>query len=125
MRKITYSEFSRFLLGEGYSPSESLNLFREMKQLSPKVRGWVIDWFFGGGYPTEVVEDMTVQMLVEEAELKPLNAFIAIDWLMKDPDAAKFALTHAKMPSVEEPEEPGQEVPKDARIPQDEEICDD
>lgn len=45
-----------------------------------------------------------MQMLVEEAGLKPVNAFIAMDWLMKDPNTAKFALTHVKSPAIEEEE---------------------
>lgn len=115
MRRITYREFSRYTLGEGYTPAETLNLYKEMKRLDKQVRRWFIDWFYGGGYPAEVVEGVTVQMLVEEAEMKPLNAFIAVDWLKKDPEAAKYALTQAKAPlpmdrcedAVEEPEDDG------------------
>lgn len=98
MRKITYRDFSRYALNEGYTAAQTLNLYQEMKKLDPQVRSWMVNWFYGGGYPAESVEDVTVRLLVEEAEMKPLNAFIAIDWLKKDPAAAKYALTHAKAP---------------------------
>ena len=113
MRRITFREYSQCLTGEGYSPTEILNLYNEMKALDPQVRRWVIDWFFGGGFPGEIVEGVTVQYLVEEVGMKPMNAFIAIDWLKKDPDAAKYALTHARAPlpmedadAQDAPEEP-------------------
>lgn len=96
MKRLEYKEFTRHLEQEGYTPTQTAHLFWEIKKMSPKVRGWFLEWFHCGEYPKDVVEGVTVQMLVEEAELKPVNAFIAIDWLLKDPDAAKFALTHVK-----------------------------
>lgn len=107
MRRIAFREFSQYLIGEGYSPAEVLNLYREMKALDPQVRGWVIDWFYGGGFPKEITEGVTAQYLVEEVGMKPLNAFIALDWLKKDPAAAKYALTHARAPlPMEDAENP-------------------
>lgn len=107
MKRITFREYARYLTGEGYSPAEILNLYEEMKTLDTQVRGWVIDWFYGGGFPQEIVEGVTVQYLVEEVGMKPMNAFIAIDWLRKDPAAAKYALTHARAPlPMEDAENP-------------------
>lgn len=73
-----------------------------------------MDWYFGAGYPADIIEGVTVQMLVEEAGLKPMNAFIAMDWLMKDPEAAKFALTHVKSSAIEEAENTTDILPEDS-----------
>lgn len=98
MRRIAFKEFSEFLHGEGYTVAETVHLFKRIKQFNPMVRKWFVGWFLGEGYPCDVVEGLTMQMLIEEGQLKPINAFIVMDWLMKDPSAAKFALANAKAP---------------------------
>lgn len=113
MRKLEYREFARFLLSEGYSPVETLNLFREIKNMTPEVRSWFLDWFHYGVFPEAVVEGVTVRMLVEEAEMRPINAFITMDWLLTDPEAAKFALTHVMHPAVTEEEDIPQTLPEE------------
>lgn len=121
MRKITYLEFTRFLREEGYTPAEAMHLYREMKKLSPKVRSWVIDWFNEGVYPADVVEGITVQMMVESGNLKPINAFICMDWLIKDPADAKYALTHVVQPLPVKPDEYESQLPADMEEPIDDE----
>lgn len=119
MRKITYQDYARYLQSEGYSSAETRNLYEEMKRLDPQVRRWMIDWFYGGGYPADAIEGVTVQFLVEEVGMKPMNAFISMDWLKKDPEAAKYALTHAKTPL---PMEKTDEMPEHMGEPDDEGI---
>lgn len=118
MRKITYHDFTKFLKEEGYTSAEAWHLYWEMKKLDPKVRRWVVEWFYEGTYPAESVEGVTVPMMVNDGGMKPLNAFIAIDWLIKDPEAAKYALTHMVQPlPVKAPEE----LPEDKEEPVDDE----
>lgn len=113
MRRLAFRDFSQYMKEEGYNPSEILNLFWEVKKMTPTVRSWFLNWFYTGVYPADVVEDVTVQMLVDEAQMKPINAFIAIDWLLTDPEAAKFALTHVKHAAVLEEDNVPQTLPEE------------
>lgn len=91
MARITYTQFKKHLEREGfYSAREILHLFHAVKQMDKESRGWVIAWFEDGTYPEKAVEQITVRELVEDFGYKPLNAFIAIDWLKHDPQAAKY-----------------------------------
>ena len=47
---------------------------------------------FGVEIPDEQVENVTVQELVDNLSMEPVNAFIAVDWLTKQPEEAKYAL---------------------------------
>ena len=90
--RLTFKEFKKVFLKEGYSESDITILFKSIKSLNKTTKRWFVKWFFTGEYPTEKVEDVTVEFLVEKCGYKPANAFIIIDWLMADPDSAKYAL---------------------------------
>ena len=91
--KIGRKEFFMALENEGYTKQELKHLFHVVRHMDKKVRKWVIDWFGGKGYPKDRIEGVTVMDLVEKQGLKPLNAFIVMNWLLTDPDAAKYSLT--------------------------------
>ena len=90
-KRISYREFKSFLKKSNYyTDKEIRHLFNSVKQLDKETRGWVIDWFHTGEYPSKEVEQVTVRTLVDDFGYKPLAAFIAIDWLKNDPQAAKY-----------------------------------
>lgn len=90
-KRITYREFKSFLRKANYySDKEIRHLFNSVKQLDKETKGWVIDWINTGEYPSKEVEQVTVRVLVEDFGYKPIAAFIAIDWLKQDPQAAKY-----------------------------------
>ncbi|MBE6728105.1 MAG: hypothetical protein E7562_05620 [Ruminococcaceae bacterium] len=90
--KITFSEFKNFFKKNGYADSDIAILFKGVKGMQPKTKRWLIKWFFTGELPTEKVEEVTVEYLINECGYKPVNAFIIIDWLMTEPDYAKYIL---------------------------------
>ncbi|MBE6728103.1 MAG: hypothetical protein E7562_05610 [Ruminococcaceae bacterium] len=90
--KITFSEFKNFFKKNGYADSDIAILFKGVKGMQPKTKRWFIKWLFTGELPTEKVEDVTVEFLINECGYKPANAFIIIDWLMTEPDYAKYIL---------------------------------
>lgn len=71
-----------------------------VQRMEPKVQTWLKRWLKTGEYPSEAVENVTVQELVDQTELglNPISAFLTIDYLVKDPAAAKYALTHLPGP---------------------------
>ncbi len=95
--KINKGEFLELFGDEGYSLWELEHLFYVVCKMDRKVRHWVIQWLMGKGYPKERLEGMSVGELVEKQGMKPLNAFIVMDWLIKDPEAAKYSLTRSHM----------------------------
>ncbi len=98
-KKITFREFKSLLKKENfYTDKEIRHLFNAVKHMDKETKGWVINWFHTGEYPSNEVEQITVRTLVEEFGFKPLNAFITIDWLKQDPQAAKYFIM--KMPTL-------------------------
>lgn len=93
MNKVNKEEFFDLMENEGYTADELKHLFHVICCMDRKVRRWVLGWLRGEGYPRDRIEGVTVMELVENQGLKPLNAFIVMDWLIKDPDAAKYSLT--------------------------------
>ncbi|MBR6777612.1 MAG: hypothetical protein IKM27_07685 [Clostridia bacterium] len=90
-KRLTFRDFKSHLEKDNfYTEKEIRHLFNAVKQMDKETKGWVINWFFTGEYPSKEVEQVTVRALVEEFGYKPLNAFIAIDWLKQDPAAAKY-----------------------------------
>ena len=89
-RRITYKAFGAFMIKNGYTEKEIKHLFATVKAMDKETRKWFIDWFEGKGFPNKQVEGITVEYLVKNYGLKPVNAFIVIDWLKTDPQAAKY-----------------------------------
>lgn len=107
--KITFREFRDFLFEAGCSEAEVCHLYGAVRSMDPESRGWVIRWFCTGELPDAEVEGVTAGYLVEKCGYKPLNAFIVLDWLKADPQAAKYFVL--KLPSTISPSDSiGQEV---------------
>lgn len=88
--KVTYKAFKRYLEMNGYSQNEIEHLFHAIKSMDRESRKWVLRWFNNGILPEEEVEGVTASYLIEKCGYKPLNAFIVLDWLKTDPQAAKY-----------------------------------
>lgn len=101
--KITFRDFRSAMLQDGCSEAEIRHLYGAVKAMDPESRGWVVRWFCTGAYPDTVVEDVTAEYLVENCGYKPINAFILLDWLKSDPQAAKYFAM--KIPSTISPSE--------------------
>lgn len=101
--KITFKEFHNALLQEGCSEGEIRHLYGAVKSMDAESRGWVIRWFCTGVYPDKEIERVTAEYLVENCGYKPINAFILLDWLKSDPQAAKYFAM--KIPSTISPSE--------------------
>lgn len=97
MIRIKEEEFFTLMEQEGYTAEELNHLFRVIRDMDPRIHSWVRGWLKGDGYPEDRIEGVTVEELVEHQGLKPLNAFIVMDWLLKDPDGAKYSLTRPQM----------------------------
>ncbi len=89
-KKIVYNEFYKFMSNQGYSDKEIKHLYLSIKRMDKESRKWVINWFDGEDFPTKAIEGVTAEYLVNNYRLKPINAFIVLDWLKADPQTAKY-----------------------------------
>ena len=94
MKKVVFRDFCAWLRACGYTDMEIVRLYDRIRDLDADIQGWVADWIGGKGYPQERIEGVTVAELTEKLKLKPMNAFIIMNWLRKNPDEAKYALLH-------------------------------
>ena len=89
-KRLIYRDFKKFLLKDGYTESEIVHLFKAIKKTDADTRRQITDWFNGDGFPEDIVENITVNFLVTEYGMKPINAFLTIDWLKHNPQSAKY-----------------------------------
>lgn len=101
--KITYKDFGIFMKSEGYTESETKHLFSAVKSMDRESRAWVVEWFNKGVFPDKEIEGVTAEYLINQCGYKPLNAFIVLDWLKADPQAAKYFVL--KFPSTIPPDD--------------------
>lgn len=92
LKRISYKQFSEFLVEDGYTEAELKHLFKAVKSFDKEIKKWFIDWVNGGGLPTDEIEDKNISFFIDEMKLKPVNAFIVMNWLKTDPETAKYVL---------------------------------
>ncbi len=90
-KRLTYLYF-RKIFSDSYSEKELVQIFRAIKRMDDESKSWVVAWIEGEGYPDVTVEKVDIRFLVNECKFKPLNAFIILDWLKKQPEYAKYCL---------------------------------
>ena len=101
--KVSYRDFSDFMRNDGYKANEIRHLFSAVKSMDRESIGWVVRWLCLGEFPKKEVEGITAEYLITNCGYKPINAFIILDWLKADPQAAKYFIL--KAPSGMDPSE--------------------
>ena len=109
--KISYKDFKACLEIDGYSAGEIDHLFNAVKSMDSTSRAWVIRWLNKGMLPDDEIEGVTAAYLIEELKYKPINAFIVLDWLKTDPEAAKYHILKITSP-IPPSESVGREMAK-------------
>ena len=99
MMEIIYRQFKEKLLKMGYSEKEAAHLYGSVQEMDEQSRTWVKKWLNTGMLPRDEIEGVTAEYLIDEYKYAPLNAFIILDWLKSDPQAAKYFLLKAAVPA--------------------------
>jgi hypothetical protein len=93
MRKPTAKEISQRLVNEfGYSRRGSEVAAAELAAAHEKIQTAFLRWWQTGEITKMEVEGYTAQRLIQERHMKPVAAFLTLDWLLKEPAAALKAL---------------------------------
>lgn len=88
--KMTYAEFENQMRGNGYSGREISHIFRAFMEMDNESRSWLLGWLIANRIPEKEIEGVSARYLIDELKYAPVNAFIILDWLKTDPQAAKY-----------------------------------
>ena len=86
------SVIKEILVKEGYPDFMIENTMEKIGNFAPDIANAFAEWLDKGIEPDFEVEGFSYAMLMQTYEMKPVGAFITLDWLYRDPDRAKKAL---------------------------------
>lgn len=94
MSKLTTTELVPWLVGElNYSASAADAAAKSLVDADPRVQQAFYDWWKTGEICDLEVEGYNMQRLADEHGMNPVAAYLALDWLLKDPESALIPLT--------------------------------
>lgn len=87
------SELTTRLTNElGYPQSGAQLIADKIERLRPELHEAFGLWWNTGEMPVVEVEGYTVARLVKDYSLNPLAALLTLDWLLREPEAAKATI---------------------------------
>jgi hypothetical protein len=89
----TISLIKKELQSEGFPEFMIDRTINKINNFSGTISEAFNDWMSNGKEPSIVVEDYSYTELIEKYSMTSIGAFITLDWLVKDPEKAKKALT--------------------------------
>lgn len=88
MKIIEYTKLYEHLTqNENLSPWEAIRNISKVRKLAPEILKAIKDWS-DGAVPEISVNGVSYAELTEIEDLKPIQAFLMLDWLKRDPVAA-------------------------------------
>lgn len=73
------------------------NTIEKIHNLHPEIAAAFENWCQTRNVPDVEIEGYSFSCLVNDYKMKPIGAFITLDWLKKDPDSALIALKRGIM----------------------------
>lgn len=77
---------------EGYPNHMIDNTITKLEQLDQVIKDSFASWVENGTKPEIEIEGYSFQMLVDSYGMKPVGAFLTLNWLTKDPESALRSL---------------------------------
>lgn len=75
-----------------YSEDEAQRAVEKLKQCRPEIQTAFETWWKSGVIPDLQVEGFTLPGLMQKQNWNPIQAFLALDWLMINPKVARTVL---------------------------------
>ncbi len=91
---FSYNKIRKMLLSYNYSPDECRSALRSIRRMDDEVLQAFLHWVATSEYPEGYLKDVSVRNLVEFRQMPPPAAFLAADWMGKDPVAAGHFLSN-------------------------------
>ena len=85
-------KWAAYLREMGYSPAGAASAAAKLTAMQPQWKEAYVRWMEGGPLPDVCVEGFDIMGLVEHRALTVPGAFLVMDWLAREPEAAKKAL---------------------------------
>jgi hypothetical protein len=76
----------------GYSESGARIVAEKLIACSPQIKSAIAVWWNTGDLTDLEIEGFTVQRLMEQHGMKPIAAFLTLDWLVREPERARASL---------------------------------
>jgi hypothetical protein len=77
----------------GYADKEAEEVASDLQACTPWVQAAFKKWWQGEGLDASLeIQGYTLQRLIDEYSLKPIGAFLTMDWLTREPSEAMAAL---------------------------------
>ncbi len=90
---LTEKELQERLLDEWDYPTHLVeNTARRLMNMSPQVTEAFETWCETGRMPQLEAEGYSLEQLRRDFRMKPVGAFLTLDWLVKEPQEAREAL---------------------------------
>lgn len=110
---VNYYRIKDYLRRQRYTPDEERSVLRKLRNMDTETFNAFLKWFAEGDeLPTEPIHGVNVNALVSYRGMTPLAAFLAADWMGRDPVSASRMLSRG-FDSVEG--EPEMEIPTDIK----------
>ncbi|MCB0209630.1 MAG: hypothetical protein KDJ52_09880 [Anaerolineae bacterium] len=93
MGNFTQEEISQRLMYEFDYPEKGAGLIAEqIVNFQPEVRAAFNRWWQTGQLTSFAIEGYTIERLQTEHSMNPIAAFLTLDWLLTEPEAAHASL---------------------------------
>ena len=81
----------------GYTEKRAEEVVQKLQKSDFAIQEAFEKWWLGKGLDEQlVVQGYTLQILVEKKGFNPMNAFLTMDWLIREPARAKRALSRGR-----------------------------
>ena len=90
---MEHAYIEKILKEEGYPSFMVEQTAAKIDALQPSIKECFEKWAEDGLAPDIEVEGFTFRQLVEDQGKTPVAAFLALDWLLREPETAKICLS--------------------------------
>lgn len=78
----------------GYSPEKAKQTIGRLRKMDPEILHLFLEWYKTKKLPGDPVNGVTIRELMEHDGLNPVAVFLALNWVKRDPQTARYALSH-------------------------------
>lgn len=91
-RPLEGEQWLPLLKRNGYSDAAASSAAPKIEKMDAQLKNDLLRWDKIGDFPDKEIDGFTVAGLVENVGMHPIGAFLMMDWLLREPDAARCAL---------------------------------
>ena len=98
MTIITYIKLYQHLrYKDGLKPWEAVECIAEVREMAPEILLALKEWADGEESPDITINGISFNKLVNDEGMKPIRAFLMLDWIYRDPIAAMNYLATSRL----------------------------